>query len=176
MVNDLPKQEGLNQAPETREMPKAPEQVPEVEVVESIQSVPEQGEKQSVDQRSSLSETPREDKIVSTRKSTTAASAQMDRLEREIDGILEEDLKELYVAMSPQKQIEFRQKGEQMRSKIRQMVSSAKVNAKKIFALIRGWLKIIPGVNRFFLEQEAKIKTDKILLVSEEEKKRNSDL
>jgi len=25
------------------------------------------------------------------------------------------------------------------------------------------WLKILPGVNKFFLEQEAKIKTDKIL-------------
>jgi hypothetical protein len=47
------------------------------------------------------------------------------------------------------------------------------VSTKKIFVLIRAWLKIIPGVNRFFLEQEAKIKTDKILFVTEEEKKRN---
>jgi len=25
------------------------------------------------------------------------------------------------------------------------------------------WLKLIPGVNKFFLEQEAKIKTDEVL-------------
>jgi hypothetical protein len=25
------------------------------------------------------------------------------------------------------------------------------------------WLKLLPGVNRFFLEQEAKIKTDRII-------------
>jgi hypothetical protein len=176
MANDLPKQEGLNQVPETREMPKAPEQVAGVEVVEPIQIVPEQGDEQKAEQPSMVSETPREGKMVSTRKSTTVAPAQIDRLEKEIDGILEEDLKELYVAMPPQKQAEFREKGEETRSKIRQLVSSAKVNAKKIFVLIRGWLKIIPGVNRFFLEQEAKIKTDKILLVTEEEKKRSPEL
>ena len=100
----------------------------------------------------------------------------LDRLEEEIDDILEEDLKDLYTAMPSQNQTEFREKGEEMRSKVRLLVSSAKVNAKKIFVLIRGWLKIIPGVNRFFLEQEAKIKTDKILFVSEEEKKRNPNL
>lgn len=123
-----------------------------------------------------VGEAPGTDQLVTTRKASAAAVKPLDRLEEEIDDILEEDLKELYVTMSPDKQAEFRQKGEETRSKIRQLVSSAKVNAKKIFALIRGWLKIIPGVNRFFLEQEAKIKTDKILLVTQEEKKRNPDL
>ena len=35
--------------------------------------------------------------------------------------------------------------------------------AKKIFQLILEWLKLLPGINRFFLEQEAKIKTDRII-------------
>jgi hypothetical protein len=47
---------------------------------------------------------------------------------------------------------------------------------KKILALIRDWLKLIPGVNRFFLEQEAKIKTDKILLAAEEKKQQGPPL
>lgn len=173
MANDLPQQEGLNQVPETKEMPRAAEKTVAVEIVESIQVVPEQGEGA---QPSLGREAPPEDTVVSSRKAPAAVPVQMDRLEEEIDDILEEDLKELYVAMPPQKQAEFREKGEETRSKIRQLVDAAKVNAKKIFALIRGWLKIIPGVNRFFLEQEAKIKTDKILLVTEEEKKRTQGL
>jgi len=65
--------------------------------------------------------------------------------------------------MTPEKQGEFKQKGEETAGKIRSMVETAKENARKIFDLIRDWLRVIPGVNRFFLEQEAKIKTDKIL-------------
>ncbi len=81
----------------------------------------------------------------------------------------------MYLSMSPEKQAEFREKGEETRSRIRVLVGSAKVNAKKIFHLIRGWLKTMPGVNRFFLEQEAKIKTDKILFVTEEEKRKQNE-
>jgi len=41
-------------------------------------------------------------------------------------------------------------------------VRTAKFSFRKALGLIRDWLRIIPGVNRFFLEQEAKIKADKI--------------
>lgn len=110
-----------------------------------------------------------------TQREAQARPKHVDHLEEEIEDILEEDLKEIYTSMPPNKQVEFRKKGEETRSKVRELVGSAKVNAKKVFSLIRGWLKIIPGVNRFFLEQEAKIKTDKILLVSEEERKRTQN-
>lgn len=153
-----------------------PERAPDVEVGQSEVEKPVDVEGAAQPELTPVGETPQEDQLVTTRKAPTASVAPLDRLEEEIDDILEEDLKDLYVAMPPDKQVEFRQKGEEARSKIRELVSSAKVNAKKVFALIRGWLKIIPGVNRFFLEQEAKIKTDKILLVTEEEKKRNPDL
>src|SRR3989338_2902407 len=99
-----------------------------------------------------------------------------DRFTQELEEVLEEDLKELYMAMPKEKQAEFRQKGEETLSAVRELVRAAHVNVKKIFQLIRDWLKMIPGVNRYFLEQEAKIKTDKIILVSEEEKKRGSQL
>lgn len=99
-----------------------------------------------------------------------------DRLVKEIEEVLEEDLKELYLAMPKEKQAAFKAKGEETISLVSQLVRVAHVNVKKIFQLIRAWLKMIPGVNRYFLEQEAKIKTDKIILVSEEEKKRGSQL
>lgn len=100
--------------------------------------------------------------------------AKVDRLAKEIESILAEDLTDLYLAMPPDKQQEFKIKGEQTASKVRELVQAAKINAKKIFQLIRDWMMMIPGVNRFFLEQEAKIKTDKILIVAEEEQKQKN--
>ncbi|MFA4845298.1 MAG: hypothetical protein WC654_01935 [Patescibacteria group bacterium] len=101
------------------------------------------------------------------------APPKIDRLAKEIESILSEDLTDIYLAMSPDTQQEFKVKGEETASKVRELVRAVKINAKKVFQLIRDWMKMIPGVNHFFLEQEAKIKTDKILLVSEEERKQN---
>ena|SRR3989338_987393 len=89
-----------------------------------------------------------------------------DRLVQEIETIMESDLTDLFLKMSPQEQQVFKIKGEETIGKIKLLMNNAKKNADKIFSLIRDWLKMIPGVNRFFLEQEAKNKTDKILLLS----------
>ena len=43
------------------------------------------------------------------------------------------------------------------------MVRGFRVKVKRVLELIYEWLKTIPGVNKFFLEQEAKIKTDEIM-------------
>ena len=101
--------------------------------------------------------------------------AEDDRLTKEVESIMEEDFTDIFLSMPPDKQQEFKETGEETLSKIRQLLESTKINAKKIFQLLRDWMKIIPGVDRFFLEQEAKIKTDKILFISEEEKKRSLD-
>ena len=81
----------------------------------------------------------------------------------QVEDILEEDLGEAFVKMSPEEQDEFKKAGEETASKIAQLLEAAKVKTRKIFDLIVKWLRIIPGINRFFLEQEAKIKADKIL-------------
>jgi len=80
-----------------------------------------------------------------------------------VEKIMEEGLREAYDKMPPIAQQEFKIKGEEVAEKINQLLKKTHVQVKKIFALIFEWLKIIPGVNYFFLEQEAKIKTDKIL-------------
>jgi hypothetical protein len=97
--------------------------------------------------------------------------AQVDLLYKKIEGVLEEDMKEAYLKMDPDLQQKFKEKGEETAVKIRKLLGAAKINTRKIFHLIRKWLKMVPGVNRFFLEQEAKIKTDKINLVAGKEKK-----
>jgi len=81
----------------------------------------------------------------------------------QIEQILSDGLSETYLQMPPQVQAEFRAKGEETTRKINVLLSQAKVKIKKVVELIRNWLKIIPGVNRFFLEQEAKIKADQIV-------------
>ena len=53
--------------------------------------------------------------------------------------------------------------GEKTASQIEALLEKGKDVAKKILHLIRQWLHKIPGVNKFFLEQESKIKTDRIM-------------
>ena len=80
-----------------------------------------------------------------------------------IENILEEDLGDVYFKMDPPRQQKFKTEGEKAAVKIEGLMKKTKVKAKKVFKLILRWLKNIPGVNRLFLKQEAKIKTDKIL-------------
>ena len=53
--------------------------------------------------------------------------------------------------------------GETTAQKIKEAVLKKTTRIKDIVHLIIGWLKSLPGVNKFFIEQEAKIKADKIM-------------
>ncbi len=86
-----------------------------------------------------------------------------DEITLKVEKVMEEGLKEAFHAMTPVQRQEFKIKGEETAIKIRELLKSTHVKVKKIFTLLVEWLKMIPGVNRFFLEQEAKIKADKII-------------
>ncbi|MFA6105301.1 MAG: hypothetical protein WC725_01725 [Patescibacteria group bacterium] len=86
-----------------------------------------------------------------------------DPVAQKIEKILEENVGEAYSRLSPIAKEEFKIKGEITAKKIAELLSSTHVKVKKVFQLIMEWLKMLPGINRFFLEQEAKIKTDRIL-------------
>ena len=73
--------------------------------------------------------------------------------------------------MTPVQQMQFRQKGEETASKIEKLLLDVKVKIKEVLNLLREWLKVIPGVNKFFIEQEAKIKADRILNLHEQKHK-----
>jgi hypothetical protein len=96
-------------------------------------------------------------------QSSDAVDAPATPEEQRIERIMEEGLGELYSQMPPDKQREFRRVGEQTARQINQLLGATKLQISKIISLIKDWLKIIPGVNRFFIEQEAKIKTDELL-------------
>lgn len=87
------------------------------------------------------------------------------RLKRaaEIDEILAAGLNDIFLKMSAKEQANFKKTGEETVTKINILLSETKIKVNKIIDLIKKWLKLIPGVNKFFLEQEAKIKADKII-------------
>jgi len=86
-----------------------------------------------------------------------------ERRAQEIDNILASGLHEIFLSLDKKKQVEFKQKGDETVIKINNILDKTKVRVDKIIDLIKKWLKIIPGINQFFLEQEAKIKADKIV-------------
>lgn len=91
---------------------------------------------------------------------------------KQIESVLEEDLGEIYNNLTPAEQKAFKIKGEETTRTIFQLVyQKTKIKVKKIVKLIRNWLKTVPGINKFFLEQEAKIKADKIVALVESSKK-----
>ncbi|MBU4421722.1 hypothetical protein L6259_00095 [Candidatus Parcubacteria bacterium] len=81
----------------------------------------------------------------------------------EIKSILSDDVSELYKQMSSLRRQIFRKRGEDIAIKIKIIMQKTCVKAADIFELIKNWLKMIPHLSSYFLEQEAKIKTDKIL-------------
>lgn len=99
--------------------------------------------------------------------SSPLASNEADEKKREaaIDAVLADGLNDVFLKMEVNKQKEFKKKGEETVKQINKLLSETKLRVNKIIDLIREWLKFIPGINNFFLEQEAKIKADKIIKV-----------
>lgn len=82
---------------------------------------------------------------------------------KKIEKILEKNLEELYIHMPPDKKTKFKNLGEQTANQINNLLDKTKIKIKEVIDLIRKWLLIIPGINKFFLEQEVKIKADEII-------------
>ncbi len=95
---------------------------------------------------------------------------QQDAVTLEVEKILEEDLGKLYAGLPEAAKPLFKRKGEEIAQQIAAMVRNLKVEVSRVIRLIRDWLLTIPKVNRFFLEQEAKIKTDMLIEYVEAQK------
>jgi len=93
-----------------------------------------------------------------------------DELTVKVEKIMEEGLADAYKELNPIEREEFKIKGEQTALQIRELLKATHVKIKKIFRLLFEWLKLLPGINRFFLEQEAKIKADKIMTLKDQYK------
>lgn len=94
---------------------------------------------------------------------TDAVMIVQDEVMLEVEKILEDGLGAYYRDWPEEAQVQFRQKGKEVSGEIANMVRTLSVQARRVLKLIHDWLLTIPSVNKFFLEQEAKIKTDRIL-------------
>ena len=83
-----------------------------------------------------------------------------------IEHILEEDLEDLYINLDDQHKQLLKTAGESTALKINEQLSRTKTKVQSIFELIKSWLRLIPGVNKWFVVQESKIKTDKIIRIN----------
>lgn len=168
--------EQLNAPVETprEQQPVAPqqEQTPQTEVATTVEQFQNQEieaqREQSLElkkQENFLDETigNLKEKLRGKKKKPKAIPQVRDEVTVQIEHIMEEGLKDAYNELTPVQKQEFKIKGEKVALEIRQLLKKGKVKVKNIFKLIVEWLKMLPGVNTFFAEQEAKIKADKII-------------
>ena len=105
-----------------------------------------------------------QEKLRPTIPQSDSSNSQVKRAQ-EIDKVLSDGLHDIFLKMNNQEQVAFKKAGEETVAQIDVLLSETKLRINKIIDLIKKWLKMIPGVNKFFLEQEAKIKTDKIIKI-----------
>jgi len=103
--------------------------------------------------------------VVSQAGGLLAAQA---RRQKQIENVLAKGLTEVYLNLAPAQRQEFKRAGEATARKINQLLLQTKINIGKIIKLIKKWLLLIPGVNKYFLEQAAKIKADEIVKMKNE--------
>lgn len=149
------------------------EKIPERPIA-SEQSVAEQIVPEQQGERTAESEPTRRGKRVETGAeqaasrqvapgSATQTSATHDPEIQGIETILATGLDGFFKGLSPAEQLRFKTEGESTALKIKQLLHAQKTKIKDIVKLIINWLKGLPGINKFFLEQEAKIKADAIV-------------
>lgn len=89
-------------------------------------------------------------------------SAEQQQLQQ-IETVLSEGLHDIFVALPPAEQQKFKIAGELAAREVSGLLGQVKVQVGKIIEVLRRWLGTIPGVNKFFVEQEAKIKAQKLV-------------
>ncbi|MBD3281514.1 hypothetical protein GF391_02090 [Candidatus Uhrbacteria bacterium] len=95
------------------------------------------------------------------------------KIEQEIEVILQNGLVEidkkankmtgLFTELPPDTQKAFKEKGEALADDIVAAFQSSKLDPAQLQTDIKEWLRLIPGVNRPWLEQMATLKKDKIM-------------
>ncbi|MDO8463340.1 MAG: hypothetical protein Q7S96_03675 [bacterium] len=77
--------------------------------------------------------------------------------------LADDQLRTLYLALDPSVQQAFRAAAARLTARMETMIASGEMDVRAAHADIERWLHIIPKVNRWFLTQEAKVKTDALL-------------
>ena len=157
---------------EMREMPAAPPvpeqaKAPEAKVEARPETAP-QGAEVSV---AKAEQSPAPVATARTSAKPEAAPQEKDKYRVKVERILEQNLWDLYFALPQGAREKFKAEGEAAAAKLRAAIETKKVKPNTIVAAVHKWLRTIPRVNPYFLEQEAKIKTDQVMNLVEERRK-----
>ncbi|MFZ4648652.1 MAG: hypothetical protein ACOYMB_03410 [Patescibacteria group bacterium] len=149
---------------------KQPEVLPQKEVIQEKPKSPENSAEQAGSQGAKEDEQNLTTEQIGEirRKSRPVIKTAAQQREEAIDRILSDGLGDIFVKLPPNKQQEFKVEGEKTVKKINELIEKGKLSLDFLAKLIKKWLSIIPGVNKFFLEQDAKIKADKIMEINKE--------
>ena len=146
--------------PEVEDIFHTPENVPTAEA-ESVAEKKSQDAAQSAETPISLPTS----EVIPHSQPATVLVFPKNPLLLEIEAIMEENLAEIYKNMPEESKQRFNSEGERTAKEIQNLMQTFKATTRKLIDMIRKWLLIIPGINRFFLEQEAKIKAEKIIAI-----------
>ena len=98
---------------------------------------------------------------------TLTAQPPADLMVKNIESTMAEGLEDAYKEMDPALQQRFKQTGEDTANAISKLLQQSKLQVKKIVTLLLRWLRLIPRVNPYYLEQQAKIKADAIVALKQ---------
>lgn len=109
------------------------------------------------------------------KKKASTPKGPKSKLLEDIEDVLAEGLSEYYESLTPGQRKAFKAEGERAASAIETLLKKAHVKVIEIVRIIKRWLSLIPGINQFFIEQESKIKADKLILLSEKQKEKEEE-
>lgn len=88
------------------------------------------------------------------------------KLLKKVEDILASGLMELYVALPADRKAQFKAGGERVANAVTDLIVHGKASVKKVWKLLSEWLRNLPGVNKYFIQQEIKIKTDQVMFLA----------
>lgn len=138
--------EVLQQQAAAKNFPEEPAERP----IEEVQAEAEQVKKEIAQEKADIESQTQE-------VGTLATAAHLQKVQMtknpkivQVEGVMQDGLKEYFVKMTPKEQEDFKIEGEKTASKIVELLRATKVKVVKILKLISNWLRMIPGVNKYF--------------------------
>ncbi|HVM90466.1 MAG TPA: hypothetical protein VMU11_01035 [Verrucomicrobiae bacterium] len=137
---------------------------PEVDQYEQEERAAEQQMEQQEHKEEFLEEAPTSAlPATATAEPEAPAAAGKDEITIEVEKILEAGLGDYVPDMPEEARQKFLKKGGEVAAQLSVMVRTLNIQVSLVLKLLKEWLLTIPGVNKYFIEQEAKIKADRII-------------
>jgi len=144
------------------------EVMPETPVTPEVLATPEAVEAQPIEAAAPIEmpkavETQPAPVVAAAPQAVTPVASDKSETRIKIEKILEEDLTEVYQNLPDKAKARFISEGEQTANKLETLIAKAKLTVQLAVLLLRKWLRGLPGVGQFFIEQVVKIKADRLL-------------